>query len=69
LPSSSGAIRRRPAAVECSSSGDDGTAKAAVAELFDAAGFFPIDLGDLASGGRLQQAAGPLAGLNLVRLP
>lgn len=51
-------------------SGDDGAAKAAVAELFEAAGFFPIDLGDLATGGRLQQGAGgPLAGLNLVRLP
>jgi predicted dinucleotide-binding enzyme len=50
-------------------SGDDGAAKAEVAELFDAAGFYPIDLGDLATGGRLQQAAGgPLAGLNLVRL-
>jgi predicted dinucleotide-binding enzyme len=50
-------------------SGDDGAAKAVVADLFDAAGFFPIDLGDLATGGRMQQAAGPLAGLNLVRLP
>jgi predicted dinucleotide-binding enzyme len=50
-------------------SGDDDTAKAVVADLFDAAGFFPIDLGDLATGGRMQQAAGPLAGLNLVRLP
>jgi 8-hydroxy-5-deazaflavin:NADPH oxidoreductase len=51
-------------------SGDDGAAKADVAELFEAAGFFPIDLGDLATVGRLQQAAvGPLAGLNLVRLP
>ncbi|MDX6642406.1 MAG: 8-hydroxy-5-deazaflavin:NADPH oxidoreductase [Solirubrobacteraceae bacterium] len=51
-------------------SGDDGAAKAEVAELFEAAGFFPIDLGDLASGGRIQQAAsGPLPGLNLVRLP
>jgi predicted dinucleotide-binding enzyme len=28
-------------------SGDDASAKAAVTELFDAAGFFPIDLGDL----------------------
>ena len=32
-------------------SGDDAPAKAAVAELFDAAGFFPIDLGDLVTGG------------------
>ena len=51
-------------------SGDDGAAKAEVAGLFEAAGFFPIDLGDLATGGRVQQAAGgPLPGLNLVRLP
>jgi predicted dinucleotide-binding enzyme len=50
-------------------SGDDGAAKAEVAELFEAAGFFPIDLGDLATGGRMQQAGGPLPGLNLVRLP
>jgi predicted dinucleotide-binding enzyme len=51
-------------------SGDDSAAKAEVAELFEAAGFFPIDLGDLATGGRMQQAAvGPLPGLNLVRLP
>jgi predicted dinucleotide-binding enzyme len=51
-------------------SGDDGAAKADVAELFEAAGFVPIDLGDLATAGRLQQAPGsPLAGRNLVQLP
>jgi predicted dinucleotide-binding enzyme len=51
-------------------SGDDAPAKAQVAALLDAAGFFPIDLGDLQTGGRLQQAAdGPLPGQNLVRLP
>jgi predicted dinucleotide-binding enzyme len=51
-------------------SGDEGAAKAEVAELLEAAGFCPIDLGDLATGGRLQQApGGPLAGLNLVQLP
>jgi hypothetical protein len=50
-------------------SGDDGSAKVGVAALFDGAGFFPIDLGDLATGGRVQQAGGPLAGVNLVRLP
>jgi 8-hydroxy-5-deazaflavin:NADPH oxidoreductase len=51
-------------------SGDDGTAKALVAELFEAAGFVPIDLGDLATAGRVQQAPGsPLAGRNLVQLP
>ena len=51
-------------------SGDDGAAKAAVAELLEAAGFFPVDLGDLDTGGRLQQVGGgPLPGLNLVRMP
>lgn len=50
-------------------SGDDGAAKAVVADLFEGAGFFPIDLGDLATGGPMQQAGGPLPGLNLVRLP
>jgi predicted dinucleotide-binding enzyme len=50
--------------------GDDGGAKAKVAELFEAAGFFPIDLGDLATAGHMQQAPGsPLAGHNLVQLP
>jgi predicted dinucleotide-binding enzyme len=50
-------------------SGDDATAKAAVAALFDAAGFFAIDLGDLVTGGRMQQVGGPLPSHNLVRLP
>jgi predicted dinucleotide-binding enzyme len=50
-------------------SGDDAPAKAAVVELFDAAGFFPIDLGDLVTGGRMQQLGGPLPSHNLVRLP
>jgi predicted dinucleotide-binding enzyme len=50
-------------------SGDDADAKSVVAEVFDAAGFFPIDIGDLVSGGGLQQAGGPLAGHNLVRMP
>jgi predicted dinucleotide-binding enzyme len=50
-------------------SGDDAAAKAAVAELFDAAGFSPIDLGDLVTGGRMQQLGGPLPSHNLVRLP
>ena len=50
-------------------SGDDAPAKATVVELFDAAGFFAIDLGDLVTGGRMQQVGGPLPGLNLVRLP
>ena len=50
-------------------SGDDAEAKSAVGELFDAAGFFPIDIGDLVTGGGMQQAGGPLAGHNLVRIP
>ena len=49
--------------------GDDADAKGAVGAFFDAAGFFPIDLGDLVSGGILQQAGGALARHNLVRLP
>jgi predicted dinucleotide-binding enzyme len=50
-------------------SGDDAHAKSSVVELFDAAGFFPIDIGDLVTGGSLQQWGGPLAGHNLVRIP
>jgi len=50
-------------------SGDDTGAKATITELFDAAGFFAIDLGDLVTGGRMQQPGGPLSGHNLVRLP
>jgi predicted dinucleotide-binding enzyme len=50
-------------------SGDDASAKAAVAALFDSAGFFAIDLGDLVTGGQMQQRGGPLVGHNLVRLP
>jgi 8-hydroxy-5-deazaflavin:NADPH oxidoreductase len=50
-------------------SGDDKDAKGAVGEVFDAAGYFPIDIGDLVAGGVLHQAGGPLAGHDLVRLP
>ncbi|HEY4427818.1 MAG TPA: NAD(P)-binding domain-containing protein [Solirubrobacteraceae bacterium] len=50
-------------------SGDDGDAKSEVATLFEAAGFFVIDLGGLRSGGEMQQVGGPLAGKNLIRLP
>jgi predicted dinucleotide-binding enzyme len=35
--------------------GEDAKAEAAVIELFDAAGFFPIDLGGLVTGRRMQQ--------------
>ncbi|HWG62719.1 MAG TPA: NAD(P)-binding domain-containing protein [Streptosporangiaceae bacterium] len=50
-------------------SGDDAQANVIVSGLFNAAGFFPIVLGGLAAGGRLQQVGGPLPGHNLVRLP
>jgi 8-hydroxy-5-deazaflavin:NADPH oxidoreductase len=49
-------------------SGDDPDAKAEVGELFQDAGFFTIDLGDLRRGGEMQQIGGPLAGANLIRL-
>ena len=49
-------------------SGDDGEAKAEVAALFEDAGFSAIDLGDLATGGVMQQIHHPLAGINLIRL-
>ena len=50
-------------------SGDDDDAKAEVIALFEGAGFFVIDLGHLIEGGEMQQVRGPLAGVNLVRLP
>jgi len=49
-------------------SGDDADAKADVVALFEDAGFAPIDLGDLATGGAMQQIHHPLAGLDLIRL-
>ena len=49
-------------------SGDDTEAKAAVAALFQDAGFAAIDLGDLVTGGAMQQIHHPLAGVNLIRL-
>jgi predicted dinucleotide-binding enzyme len=50
-------------------SGDDPDAKAEVSALFQDAGFFTIDLGDLVTGGQMQQVGAPLAGANLIRLP
>jgi len=50
-------------------SGDDPDAKSAITELFQNAGFFAIDLGDLATGGEMHQIHHPLAGVNLIRLP
>jgi 8-hydroxy-5-deazaflavin:NADPH oxidoreductase len=49
-------------------SGDDADAKAEVIALFQDAGFAAIDLGDLATGGELQQIHHQLAGVNLIRL-
>ena len=49
-------------------SGDNDDAKAAVLALFQDAGFAVIDLGNLATGGAMQQIHHPLAGLNLIRL-
>jgi predicted dinucleotide-binding enzyme len=45
------------------------TAKSEVIALFEDAGFFVVDLGDLRTGGGMQQVGGPLSGVNLVRLP
>jgi 8-hydroxy-5-deazaflavin:NADPH oxidoreductase len=49
-------------------SGDDADAKAEVVALFQDAGFAPIDLGDLATGGAMQQIHHPLAGVNFIKL-
>jgi predicted dinucleotide-binding enzyme len=49
-------------------SGDDADAKAEVVSLFQDAGFAAIDLGDLATGGAMQQIHHPLSGVNLIRL-
>jgi len=66
-PSSSIRIRsfRRPTRTFVP--GDNAPAKQAIIDLFNAAGFYPIDLGDLVSGGRMQQFGGPLAGRNLLQ--
>jgi 8-hydroxy-5-deazaflavin:NADPH oxidoreductase len=50
-------------------SGDDADAKAQIGALIERLGFFGIDLGSLAVGGRLAQfPGGPLPALNLVKL-
>ncbi len=46
-------------------SGDDAGAKREVGALISGLGFAVIDLGDLQTGGRMQQAGGPLNGLDL----
>jgi predicted dinucleotide-binding enzyme len=49
-------------------SGDEADAKAKAVSLFQDAGFAAIDLGDLATGGVMQQIHHPLSGVNLIRL-
>ena len=46
-------------------SGDDAAAKAGLRSVLEANDFAVIDLGDLATGSRLQQAGGPLNGMDL----
>lgn len=46
-------------------SGDDEDANRVVKNLIESFGFAAIDLGGLVTGGRIQQAGGPLAGLDL----
>jgi 8-hydroxy-5-deazaflavin:NADPH oxidoreductase len=46
-------------------SGDDEESKRVVKDLIGSFGFAAIDLGGLVTGGRIQQAGGPLAGLDL----
>jgi predicted dinucleotide-binding enzyme len=43
-------------------SGDDANAKGVVIDLLESFGFATVDLGDLHSGGRLQQVGGTIAG-------
>lgn len=51
-------------------SGDDASAKKEFSRLLQEMGFAGVDLGELASGGRLQQfPGGPLPTLNLIQLP
>ena len=49
-------------------SGDARAAKDELAAILKNIGFATIDLGSLRVGGRMQQAGGPLAGLNLLRV-
>jgi 8-hydroxy-5-deazaflavin:NADPH oxidoreductase len=46
-------------------SGDDEESKRVIKGLIESFGFAAIDLGGLVTGGRIQQAGGPLAGLDL----
>jgi len=49
-------------------SGDDADVKSQLLEVIKSIGFAPLDLGSLAIGGRLQQAKGNLAAINLILL-
>lgn len=49
-------------------SGDDQDAKNQLKDAIGKMGFAPIDLGTLAAGGKMQQAMGPLASHNLLKL-
>jgi predicted dinucleotide-binding enzyme len=49
-------------------SGDHPEANQTVAHLIDTLGFYPIDLGPLSTGAPLQQFAGPLAKMNLLKV-
>ncbi|ANB75771.1 NADPH-dependent F420 reductase [Paraburkholderia phytofirmans] len=50
-------------------SGDDRDAKTAVIGLVEEFGYASVDLGGLVSGGRMQQAGGPIAGRDWVVAP
>ena len=49
-------------------SSEDADANAAVSALCERLGFYPINLGRISEGGRLQQFGGPLSAQNLVRM-
>jgi len=49
-------------------SGDDASSKNEVGEVIKDLGFAVIDLGDIASGSKLQQAKGAVATLNLIQI-
>jgi predicted dinucleotide-binding enzyme len=49
-------------------SGNEAASKKTISDLLESAGFSPIDLGTLTVGGQLQQAGGPLSGLNLISI-
>src|SRR5260370_32750947 len=58
--------RRRRRVIFMSS--EDADANAAVSALCERLGFYPINLGRISEGGRLQQFGGPLSAQNLVRM-